>query len=144
MKTKQILFGACLLAAFAFEAAAQDRNYDLGPVTDVSYIKIKPGKFNAYMHYLAGSYRAVQEENKKAGLILNWGIFTNQARDPRNADVILTVTYPNLAAIEKIEAFEATAARVFGSQTQQAEKAIDRESLREVIGSQRIRELKLR
>ena len=144
MKTKQMLLGACLLAAFAFDAAAQDRNYDLGPVTDVSYIKIKPGKFNAYMHYLAGAYRAVQEENKKAGLILNWGIFTNQARDPRDADVILTVTYPNLAASEKIEAFEATAARVFGSQTQQAEKAIDRESLREVIGSQRIRELKLR
>jgi hypothetical protein len=144
MKALQLLLAVCLTVGLSLNAAAQDRNYDLGPVTDVSFIKIKPGKFNAYMNYLAGSYRAVMEENKKAGLVLRWNIYTNQARDPRDADVILTVTYPNLAATEKIEAFEATAARVFGSQTQQAEKAIDRESLREVLGSQRVRELLLR
>jgi hypothetical protein len=144
MKARQLLVAVCLLAGFALNAAAQDRNYNLGPVTDVSFIKVKPGKFNAYMHYLAGSYRQVMEENVKAGLVLRWNIYGNQARDPHDADLILTVTYPNLATAEKIEAFEATAQRVFGSQTQQAEKAVDRESLREVLGSQRVREFILK
>jgi len=144
MKARYLFVMFCLLIGAALDAAAQDRNYNLGPVTDVSFIKVKPGKFNEYMHYLAGPYRAVMEENKKAGLILSWNIYGNQARDPHDADIILTVTYPNLATSEKIESFEATAARVFGSQTQQAQKAVDRESLREVLGSQRVRELMLK
>ena len=144
MKTRQMLVTACLLLGLAFNAAAQDRNYNLGPVTDVSFIKIKPGKFNAYMHYLAGPYRTLMEENKKAGLILDWKIYSNTARDPHDADVILTTTYPSLAATEKIEAFEASAAKVMGSQTQQQQKFADRESMREVLGSQRVRELVLK
>jgi hypothetical protein len=141
MKARALLITLCVLGGFTFNAAAQDRNYNLGPVTDVTYVKVKPGKFNEYMHYLAGSYRAVMEENKKAGLVLRWAIYGNQARDPRDADLILTVTYPDLATSEKIEAFEGAAARVMGTQTQQAQKAIDRETLREVLGSQRVREL---
>jgi hypothetical protein len=141
MKMRQLFLLLCLLAGFALDAMAQDRNYNPGPVTDVTFVKVKPGKFNEYMVYLAGSYRAVMEENKKAGLILDWRIYGNQARDPHDADIVLTVTYPNLATSEKIEAFEETAARVFGSQTEQAKKAVDRESLREVLGSQRVRQL---
>jgi hypothetical protein len=141
MKARHLFLMLCLLAGAVLDAAAQDRNYNLGPVTDVTYVKVKPGKFNEYMHYLARQYRDVMEENKKAGLILRWNIYGNQARDARDADIILTVTYPDLATSEKIEAFEATAAKVFGSQTQQAQKAVDRESLREVLGSQRVREL---
>jgi len=144
MKARHLLLMLCLLACAAFDATAQDRNYNLGPVTDVSFIKVKPGKFNAYMHYFAGAYRDVMEANKKAGLILDWRIYGNQARDPHDADIILTVTYPDLATSEKIGAFEETAAKVFGSQTQQAQKAVDRESLREVLGSQRVLELALK
>ena len=141
MKARTLLIALCVLAGVAFNAAAQDRNYNLGPVTDVTFVKVKPGKFNAYMVYLAGPYRAIMEENKKAGLVVHWAIYGNQARDAHDADIILTVTYPDLATSEKIEAFEATAAKVAGTQTQQAQKAIDRESLREVLGSQRVREL---
>lgn len=141
MKARHLLLMFCLLAGAVLDAAAQDRNYNLGPVTDVTFVKVKPGKFNEYMVYLAGPYRAVMEENKKAGLVLRWSILGNQARDPRDADLILTVTYPDLATSEKIDAFEAAAGRMVGSQTQQAQKAIDREAMREVLGSQRVREL---
>ncbi len=140
MKARALLVILCVLAGFTFNAAAQDRNYNLGTVTDITFVKVKPGKFNEYMHYLAGPYRAVMEENKKAGLVLRWAIYGNQARDPRDADLILSVTYPDLATSEKIEAFEA-AARTMGTQTQQAQKSIDREAMREVLGSQRVREL---
>ena len=144
MKVRHLLLMLFLLAGVALDAAAQDRNYNLGPVTDVSFVKVKPGKFNEYMHYLAGPYRDVMEADKKAGLIVAWSIYANQARDPHDADIILTVTYPDLATSEKISAFEETAAKVFGSQTQQAQKAVDRESLREILGSQRVRQLMLK
>jgi hypothetical protein len=51
-----------------------------GPVVDVSYIKIKPGMFDAYMKWFATDRKAYMEELKKAGIILDWHVYGNQAR----------------------------------------------------------------
>jgi hypothetical protein len=38
-------------------------------VTELAYIKVKPGKFDDYMKYLDTTYKSLMEANKKAGLI---------------------------------------------------------------------------
>jgi hypothetical protein len=64
------LFAAILLLAFASSSFAQDEHaYTEGPVTNISYVKIKPGMFDTYMSYLQKTYKQVMEEQKKAGLV---------------------------------------------------------------------------
>lgn len=133
------------LASFACGAWAQSaKPYKEGSVVELSYIKIKPGRFDDYMKFLDTSYKQLMEENKKAGLITGYAVYSAQARSPQEPDLILTVTYANMAALDKIEEGEAIAAKVVGSQDTQNKAFADRGAMREVLGTQLIRELVLK
>jgi len=84
------------------------------------------------------------EANKKAGLITGYAIYSAQPRSPQEPDLILSVVYPNMAALDKIDESEAVAAKVIGTPEAQSKAAIDRESMREVLGSELVRELVLK
>ena len=145
MKIRELLFVACALLGFTASAIAQEmRNFKEGPVTQISYIKIKPGKFDDYMRYLGGPYRTLMEANKKAGIITGWAIYSAQARNPHEADLLLAVTYPNMAALDRGEEGDALAAKVMGSIAAQSKGTIDRGAMREVLGSELFRELILK
>ncbi len=134
-------FGLLLMA----NANAQDsKSYKDGPVTILSYIKTKPGKFNDYMEFLDTNYKTLMEANKKAGLILSYNVYQAQPRSPQEPDLILSVTNPNMAALDKDDEADAVAAKVMGSTDAQSKGAADRESLRELLGSEIIRELTLK
>jgi hypothetical protein len=105
---------------------------------------VKPGKFNEYMSYLAGPYRKLMEENKKAGLITSWAIYGNRARNPQDPDLYLTITYPNWAALDRVEEAMAVSAKVTGSLATQDKGFADRSTMREVLGSNVLQELVLR
>ncbi len=60
MKTAT-LFLTVALSGAAFVTQAQERPYREGPVTEISFVKVKPGKFDEYMAYLAGPYRELME-----------------------------------------------------------------------------------
>src|SRR4030095_14260987 len=93
-----------LLSSVVFAAFAQDsKSYKEGQVTEISYIKVKPGKFNDYMRGLAESYKQLMEANKSAGLIVSYAVYAAQARSPHDPDLILTTTYANMAALDRIE-----------------------------------------
>ena len=133
---------ACMLAA---PAVAQDqRPYKDGPVVQMSYIKVKPGKFDDYMRYLAGPYRKLQEENKRTGLITSWNVYGVRAKTPNDADVVLVTTYPNMAALDRGDDFDASSRRVMGSFSEQDKAFADRSTMREVLGSEIMREVVLR
>ena len=140
------MFAWLLLFVFCTSmAVAQDvKPYKEGPVTEVSYIRTKPGKFDDYMKFLDTTYKQLMEANKQAGLITAYGVFWKYARTPQEPDLILTVTYPNMAALDRIEEGEAVAAKVMGSNDQQNKASISREPLREVLGSELIRQLVLK
>jgi hypothetical protein len=138
---QRVLF-SFLLASFAAAGLAQDvKTYKEGPVTELSYIKIKPGKFDEYMKYLGTSYRALLEANKKAGLITGYAVYSTQARSPQEPDLILAVTYANMAALDKIDEAESVAAKLLGPSSVQNKEYAARESMREVLGGQLVREL---
>jgi hypothetical protein len=145
MKRVAMLFASLMLFAVMGSTFAQDaKPYKEGAVRQVSFIKIKPGQFNNYMKYLDGPYKATMEASKKAGLITGYSVYEAQARTPQDADLILTVNYPNMAALDRTDEADAIRAKVAGSLEAQDKAMMDRESMREVLGSQLIRELILK
>ncbi len=104
------LIGALLCLAMANTNAAEARLYTEGPVTELSFVKIKPGQFDAYMKYLGTTYKAIMEAHKKAGLITGYAV--NE--------------------------------KIVGNSRVQSQGVVDREAMREVLGSQLIRELVLK
>jgi hypothetical protein len=132
---------ACASSSFAQEEHA----YTDGPVINISYIKIKPGMFDAYMNYLQTTYKQVMEEQKKEGLVLDYGIYQAFARSPKDADLYLTTTFKNWAAFDGLEdKTDAITRKVWGSLPKADTAAIDREQMRELLGQEVVQQLILK
>ena len=141
---RSVLIGLVFSGLAATVLADEGRVYQEGPVVEVSYIRTKPGKFDDYMKFLATTYRTLMEANKKAGLILEYNIYSATPRSPQDPDLLLTITYPNMAALDRNEESEALAVKTIGSMASQNQSAIDRDALREVLGSDLVRKLILK
>jgi hypothetical protein len=132
---------ACASSSFAQEEHA----YTDGPVINISYIKIKPGMFDAYMNYLQTTYKQVMEEQKKEGLVLDYGIYQAFARSPKDADLYLTTTFKNWAAFDGLtDKTDAITRKVWGSLQKADTAAIDREQMRELLGQEVVQQLILK
>ena len=137
-----------LFAVFAATSAAaladEPKPYKEGAITEVSYIRTKPGHFSEYMKFLATTYKTEMEAYKKAGLITDYAVYGARPHSPSDADLVLTITYPNYATLDRIGDFEAIDAKIEGS-LQASEKGFgDRQAIRETLGSELIQELKLK
>jgi len=136
---------AFVLCGFMIVASAQETKvYKEGYVTSVTFVRTKPGKFDDYMKFLDTAYKANMEAQKKAGLIVGYNVYNATPRSPHDPDLILTVTFPNMAALDKTDEFEAVMAKVVGPASVQNKGAVDRESIREILGSELDRELILK
>ena len=127
-------------AVFAAAVRADDAPYRDGPVTLVTSVKIKPGKQDEYLRYLAGSYKAQLEAQVKAGYVLRWGVYTATARTPHDPDMYLTVTYPNMATLDKNDEMQAVISKIAGTLQEMNKGFAERGSLREILGAELIRE----
>jgi hypothetical protein len=146
---KKVILALVLAAVFVSTAkvasAMQDRPYTNGPVSDVAFIKTKPGMFDDYMKWIATTWKATMEEGKKEGFITSYSVFSVEPRNPGDPDLIITISYPNMAALDGInDKMDAVAEKVEGSVAQSNANAIDREKLRTVLGSELIQELVLK
>jgi hypothetical protein len=139
-----LLIGLALATSTGIASAQNMRAYKEGPVTNVSYIRTKPGLFDDYMKYLGGSYKTQMEANQKAGLIVGYKVFSVAPRNAQDPNVILTITYPNMAALDRTEEFDAVSAKIAGTVEAQNKAYADRGSLRDVLGSQLMREMVLK
>jgi hypothetical protein len=137
-----VALAALMLAATA--SAQEVKPYKEGSVTSLSYIRTKPGKFDEYMKFLDTTYKTLMDANKKAGLVIGYAVYAASPRSPKEPDIILSVSYANWAAFDKVDEADAVAAKVIGPTTVQSKGAIDREALREVLGGEVIQELILK
>ena len=138
---------AAAFAAWSAPNLAQEnaRAYTEGPVLQVSYIRTEPGKFDEYLQYLATTYKTVMEEQKKAGIILDYAIYANQPLTPADPDLILTVTYANLGALDNLDArTDAITNKIWGSLQGSNQASADRETLRTQLGGRLLRQLMLK
>ena len=147
LKTRALGALAGLLSTVALIgiAAAADRPYTEGEVVNVSAVRTEPGMFEEYMKYLAGPYKQPMEEQKKAGVIVDYAIYAANPRSPHDPDLYLIIVYKNMAALDDLNAkTDAITEKVFGTLDQQSAATVQRGKLRTLLGSENIRELNLK
>jgi hypothetical protein len=143
---KSMILSMCLAASsLSHNARAQDeRAYTEGPVTELNYIGVEYGHFDEYIDWLNSTWKPTMEATKKAGLIIDYKVFRLTPKSPDLPNVILSITYKNMAALDKGVEQEAVAKKVIGSTEVQNKARVGRNEYRKVLGSEYIRELILK
>jgi len=137
----------CLAASsLSIDARAQDeRAYTEGPVTEVTYNHVEYGHFEDYIDWLNSTWKPTMEATKKAGLIIDYKVFSATPKSPDQPNIILMITYKNAAAaLDKGVEQEAVAKRVIGSTEVQNKARVGRNEYRKLLGIEYIRELILK
>ena len=125
------------LAALTTSAWADGRDYNDGPVVNVSAIRTVDGHFDDYMRWLATGWKQQEEDAKKAGLILSYDVLLVEARTPQDPDIYLVVRYKNWAALDNLGGkLDAVSAKLAGSVEKANQAEADRAKIRTVLGSQ--------
>lgn len=143
---RTIIAGTLLLAAVAGRATAQDRPFTQGPVVAVSYVRVKPGMFDKYMEWVATDWKRSMEAQKKEGIILDYAVFRSMQQDEEDWNMLLSVTYKNMAALDNLrDRAEPVAARALGTTPEQMTQAnIERGAIRDPVGGRLLRQLILK
>ena len=140
------VWGGVALMVIAGLAGAQERRYTEGPVAVVTSVKVMDGQFENYMNFLDGTYKATMEASKKAGVILDYSVYNASPRKPEDADLYLVVTYPNMAMFDglnsKMEPIMSSVTKM--NLMQRDEASGKRMVMRTILGTEVIRELKLK
>lgn len=136
------LAGLLSIAALCSIAAAADRPYTEGPVVNVSAVRTEPGKFDEYMAYLAGPYKQLMDEQKKAGIILDWSVYQTVPRSESDPDLYLLTVFKNMAALDGLDArSDPIVEKIYGAMDKQSAATVERGKLRTLVGDELIREL---
>jgi L-rhamnose mutarotase len=143
---KTIILSMCLAAySLSPNALAQDdRHYTDGPVTEVNYIQVEYGHFEEYIDWLNSTWKPTMEATKKAGLIIDYKVFSATPKSPDQPNIFLMITYKNMAALDKGVEQEEVAKKVIGSTEVQNKARVARSEYRKVLGTEYIRELVLK
>ena len=145
--TRTTILSVCLAAcSLSLNASAQDeRQYSDGPVTEVDYIHIEYGHFEEYIDWLNSTWKPTMEATKKAGLIIDYKVFSANPKSPDQPNIYLWITFKNAAAaLDKGVELEAVAKNVIGSTEVQNKARVARSEYRKVLGTELIRELILK
>ena len=129
---------AALVAASALTTPvyADGRDWNDGPVINVSSIRTVDGHFDDYMHWLATTYKKQQEAAKKAGLITSYRVIVIEPRGPNEPDILLVTEFKNWAALDHLGSkFDQISAQIEGSTEAAAKSEVDRAKIRTVLGS---------
>jgi L-rhamnose mutarotase len=144
-KSILLLLAAILTISTSVTRAQEDHAYIQGPVTIVSFVRTEPGMFEEYLRYLSNTYKKLMETQKKQGVVTDYAVYQALPRDAQDADLILTVTYKNMAALDGLqERTDPLIKETFGSLPKAASASADRDKLRKQLGSQLVRQLILK
>jgi hypothetical protein len=142
---KHKLLGILVAAAATFISGAvlaDEMSPKEGHVLDVTSVKIKYGRFDDYWTFLRTTWRQEMDEAKKQGIIVDYAIYGATAHNPSEPDLFLVVEYANMAALDGLDAkMEAIDKKIMGSTKASNQAAVDRESMRTILGDQFIRQL---
>jgi hypothetical protein len=145
MKKTILILLFLVASALSHSANAQvGRTYKEGPVTAVTYLKIEYGRFDEYVDWLNVTWKPTMEAKKKAGLIIDYKVFSARPKSPDEPNVLLMITYPNMAGLDRGAEEEAVAEKVIGSADVQNKARVARSEYRKVLGSELIREIILK
>ena len=141
---KPIVLSICLAASsLSLDARAQDTEgaYTEGPVTDVTYVHVDYGRFAEYVDWLNSTWKPTMVAMKKAGIIIDYKVFRATPKSPDQPNVIIMITFKNMAALDKRTELEAVAKEVIGSAEVQNKARVGRNEYRKLLGGELIREV---
>ena len=143
---KTIILSLCLAASsLSLNARAQDvRQFSEGPVTEVDYIQVEYGHFEEYIDWLNSTWKPTMEAFKKAGLIIDYKVFRLTPKSPDQPNIILWITFKNMAALDKGIELEEVAKKVICNTEVQNKARVVRNEYRKVLGTEYVRELILK
>jgi hypothetical protein len=142
MKTRILLLVVVLIIALSTNGFAQERTYKAGSAWTVSFVQVKNGMGMDYINSLKTTWKAVQDEGIKQGLILSYKIFEGNAANPDDWQIMLMVEYKNMAAMEGNEdKWEAISKKVVGSEDDQKKLRDIRVNMRTMYGTKLMREV---
>jgi hypothetical protein len=144
--TKTIILSICLAAAaLSLGARAEDeRQYTEGPVTFVQEIAVEYGHFEEYIDWLNSTWKPTMEATKKAGIIIDYRVFSATPQSPDHPSIILWITYKNMAALDRGVEEEEIAKKVIGSTEVQNKARVGRNEYRKVLRREYVHELILK
>jgi len=136
---------ALSMSAISSALADDSKAYTEGTVIDVTAVRTKPGMFDAYMKWLDTTGKQLREDEKKAGLILDYAVYGALPRSPHDPDIYLVITYKNMAALDGLsDRVEPLQKKIWATREAGAKAAADRESMREILGTELMRRLDLK
>src|ERR1051326_6528253 len=143
---KIIVFSICLAtSALSLHESTQDaRQYTEGPVTLVQEIGVEYGHLEEYIDWLNSTWKPTMEATKKAGIIIDYKVFSSTPPSPDHPDIILWITYKNMAALDRGVEEEEVAKKVIGSTEFQNKARVGRNEYRKVLRREYIHELILK
>ena len=117
-------------------AYADGRDFNDGPVQNVTFIRTVDGHFDDYMHWLATTYKKQQEAAKAAGIITSYEVLVGQPHNAQDPDIILITVYKNWAALDHLGSkLEEISTQIQGSVDAANKSQADRAKIRTVLGS---------
>jgi hypothetical protein len=142
MKTRITLLIVALAIVFSINSFAQQRLYKNGSAWTVSFVQIKNGMGREYLNSLKTTWKAVQDEGIKQGLILSYKILESPASNPDDWQIMLMVEYKNLASMEgNDDKWDAIQAKVVGNEEDQKKLRDLRVNMRTMYGTKTMREV---
>jgi hypothetical protein len=136
---RRLALGSASLAlgCGALVAHADGRNFNDGPVINVSAIRTVDGKFDEYMAWLDTAWKKQEEALKKAGLVTAYRVLLAEPHGPNEADVYLVIEYKNWAALDGLGAkADAISGQIEGSPEKANQAQYERAKIRTVLGSE--------
>jgi len=142
MKTKILLLVVVLAIVLTTNGFSQERTYKDGSAWSVSFVQVKNGMSLDYINSLKTTWKAVQDEGIKQGLILSYKIFEGNASNPDDWQIMLMVEYKNLASMDGNEdKWDAIQKKVVGNEEDQKKLREMRVNMRTMYGTKLMREV---
>jgi hypothetical protein len=140
------LYGfAVFVLLFAPSMFAQE-HYTEGPIWRVTLIRVKPTHMDDYLTTLRQSTKAVYEESKRQGSIIDYKVFLKETKNnPEDWDICIAVEYRNHAALDGLAAKgEAVRDKILGGKAPAQQLNEKRAEIREIVSSELLQEIFLK
>lgn len=110
------------------------------------YYRINPGQEQVFWNDIHENFKPMSGQAKKDGVFIDYSMFLNPFKERADDwDVLLTIAYPNYAALDQLEAKAAVLYRKqHGSEDAVAAAVKKRNAPREVIAVRLVREISLK
>jgi hypothetical protein len=140
------LYGLVVFLLLLAPALLAQEHYTEGPIWRVTLIRVKPTQMDAYLTMLRQSTKAVYEESKKQGSIIDYKVFLKETKNnPEDWDICIAVEYKNHAALDGLAAKgEAVRDKILGGKAPAQQLTEKRAEVREIISSELLQEIFLK